>query len=62
MNPEYDQQVAEGEVLSFDSSFESGNLDRVVMVGSHEYDLFMRQDTNSRRHHQWFYFKVSYKK
>ena len=39
--------------------FESGNLDRVVMVSPTEYDLYMRPDTNNRGHHQWFYFKVT---
>lgn len=47
-----------GEILEFSSSFESGNLDRVVMVSPIEYDLYMRPDSNSRGHHQWFYFKV----
>ena len=42
--------------------FESGNLDRVVMVSPTEYDLYMRPDTNNRGHHQWFYFKVTSKK
>ena len=45
--------------LHFDSSFESGNLDMAVQVGSHEYDLYMRVDSNTRGHHQWFYFKVN---
>jgi hypothetical protein len=31
--------------------FESGNLDRVVMVSSNEYDLYMRPDSNNRGHH-----------
>ena len=38
--------------------FESGNLDRVVMVSPTEYDLYMRPDTNNRGHHQWFYYSV----
>ena len=38
--------------------FESGNLDRVVMVSEKEYDLYMRPDTNTRSHHQWFYFRT----
>ena len=44
--------------LHFDASFESGNLDMVVQVGPSEYDLYMRVDSNTRGHHQWFYFKV----
>jgi hypothetical protein len=31
--------------------FESGNLDRVVMISPNEYDLYMRPDTNNRGHH-----------
>ena len=44
--------------LVFDSAFECDNLDRVIMVTETEYDLYMRPDTNTRGHHQWFYFKV----
>lgn len=44
--------------LTFDSNFESGNLDYVVKRGQFEYDLYMRVDTNTRGHHQWFYFAV----
>lgn len=54
------------EGLHFNSFFESGNLDSVIQVtvcviqvGSQEYDLFMRVDTNTRGHLQWFNFKVS---
>ena len=49
-------------VLQFDSLFECGNLDRVVMVNPNEYDLYMRPDTNTRGHHQWFYFRTIAKK
>lgn len=45
--------------LTFDSLFESGNLDRVDHVGPDEYELYMRVDTNSNGHSNWFYFKVS---
>ena len=53
MNPDLEirEQIDKGSILSFDSTFESGNLDRVVMVTPKEYDLFMRLDTNSRGHH-----------
>jgi cytosolic carboxypeptidase protein 2/3 len=44
--------------LIFDSNFESGNLDTVIKKKDLEYDLFMRVDTNTRGHHQWFYFSV----
>ena len=48
--------------MSFDAVFESGNLDRVVMVSPNEYDLYMRADTNAKGHHEWFYFKAFSKK
>lgn len=61
MNPDLKHLYDTGSILEFDSSFESGNLDRVVMVTPNEYDLYMRPDTNTRGHHQWFYFKVTSK-
>jgi len=42
----------------FDSKFESGNLDMVVKWDDFEYDLYMWVDTNTRGHHQWFFFSV----
>ncbi len=44
--------------LHFDSDFESGNLDIAVKISDTQYDLFMRVDTNTRGHTNWFYFKV----
>ena len=58
---EFKKKASEGLCLHFDASFESGNLDRVVMISENEYDLYMRPDTNIRGHHQWFYFKVTSK-
>lgn len=46
--------------LVFDSFFESGNLDVVTQAEELEYNLFMRVDTNTRGHHQWFYFSVEH--
>ena len=48
----------QNQFLTFDSSFESGNLDTVFQIDSNEFDMFMRVDSNTRGHHQWFYFKV----
>ena len=45
--------------LIFDSKFEGGNLDQVVMTGPYEYDLYMRPDTNTGTHMHWFYFSVT---
>jgi hypothetical protein len=56
MNP----KLVKKEELRFDSTFESGNLDMVVKTKPWEYDLYMRVDTNTRGHHQWFYFSISY--
>jgi hypothetical protein len=59
MQEPYQVQAEMGECLKFDATFESGNLDRVVMVSPNEYDLYMRPDSNTRGHHQWFYFKAT---
>ncbi|EKX45269.1 hypothetical protein GUITHDRAFT_71510, partial [Guillardia theta CCMP2712] len=45
--------------LVFSSDFECGNLRRAVQVGEHEYDLLLSTDTKTRRHVQWFYFRMS---
>ncbi|ETM49201.1 hypothetical protein, variant [Phytophthora nicotianae P10297] len=45
--------------LTFDSNFESGNLERAIRIGQFEYDLVLRPDFNSPGHMQWFYFAVS---
>lgn len=45
--------------LHFDSRFECGNLDKVVMVSEDEYDLYLRSDTNTTWHYQWFCFAVT---
>jgi hypothetical protein len=44
--------------LRFNSDFECGNLDAVVQTSSTEFDLFMRVDTNTRGHTNWYYFEV----
>ena len=46
------------EKLIFDSEFESGNLDIVVQVDENEFDCYMRVDSNTKGHLNWFYFKV----
>lgn len=40
--------------LHFDSCFESGNLDVVIQRSYNEYDLYMRVDTNTRGHTNWY--------
>ena len=45
--------------LIFDSNFESGNLDAVYKTKENEYDLYMRVDTNTSGHNQWFHFSCA---
>ena len=47
-----------GDVLVFDTIFESGNLLRADRITPSEYRLYMQVDTNTRGHQQWFYFRV----
>jgi len=42
----------------FNSHFESGNLDLVIQVEENEYNLFLRPDTNTCGHMQWFNFTI----
>ncbi|KAL3668070.1 hypothetical protein V7S43_006935 [Phytophthora oleae] len=44
--------------LTFDSNFESGNLERAIRIGPYEYDLVLKHDFNSSGHMQWFYFAI----
>ncbi|XP_045919245.1 cytosolic carboxypeptidase 2-like [Micropterus dolomieu] len=44
--------------LEFESRFESGNLQKAVQVGVYEYELTLRTDMYTRKHTQWFYFRV----
>lgn len=57
MNPKLQEKELEQELI-FDSAFESANLDMVIKTKPMNYDLYMRVDTNTRGHHQWFYFSV----
>lgn len=47
-------------VLVFDSRFESGNLHKASKVHNSEYNLWLNNDTYTRGHTQWFYFKILY--
>ncbi|XP_034390887.1 cytosolic carboxypeptidase 2 [Cyclopterus lumpus] len=44
--------------LEFESRFESGNLQKAVQVGVYDYELTLRTDMYTRKHTQWFYFRV----
>ncbi len=46
------------EHLQFYSDIEGGNLDQAFQVDTNAYDLYMRVDTNTKGHQQWFYFRV----
>ena len=54
MNPTLNRE----EEFLFNSCFESGNLDCVIKIQPFEFDLFLRIDSNTRGHTQWFYFSV----
>lgn len=45
--------------LRFDADFECGNLDVAIQRGEGEFDLFMRVDSNTRGHTNWFYFTIA---
>lgn len=45
--------------LHFNSNFENGNLDMVIKTGENAYDLYLRTDTNTKGHFNWFHFEVS---
>ncbi|XP_006981749.1 cytosolic carboxypeptidase 1 isoform X2 [Peromyscus maniculatus bairdii] len=57
-NPNY-ATPEEGDILKFNSKFESGNLRKVIQIRKSEYDLILNSDINSNHYHQWFYFEVS---
>ncbi|XP_057578043.1 cytosolic carboxypeptidase 1 isoform X2 [Hippopotamus amphibius kiboko] len=57
-NPNY-LTPEEGDILKFNSKFESGNLRKVIQIRKNEYDLILNSDINSNHYHQWFYFEVS---
>ena len=52
------QALMNWKALHFFSNFESANLRRAVQIDEFEYDLLLATDTNTRRHVQWFYFRV----
>ncbi|KAF7224809.1 cytosolic carboxypeptidase 2 isoform X2 [Nothobranchius furzeri] len=44
--------------LEFESRFESGNLQKAIQVGIHDYELTLRTDMYTAKHTQWFYFRI----
>lgn len=61
MSPSYVEESLDNSYLSFDSDFESGNLDFVIKRSPEEYDLFLRIDSNTKGHSQWYFFGVTLK-
>lgn len=45
-------------ILEFESRFESGNLQKAVQVGPYDYELTLCCDMYTKKHTQWFYFRV----
>ena len=44
--------------ISFDSMFESGNLDLAIQVNPAEFNLYLKPDTNTKGYCNWFFFQV----
>jgi cytosolic carboxypeptidase protein 2/3 len=49
------------DVVIFDSRFENGNLRKAAKITENEYNLWLENDTNTRGHTQWYFFKVAYR-
>ena len=47
--------------LTFDSMFESGNLDLALQVQPREFNLYLKPDTNTKGYCNWFFFKITRK-
>lgn len=50
--------INEKNLITFESNFESGNLDSVYLVNENEYNLVMKVDTNTKGNTFWFNFIV----
>ena len=59
LRPFYTVDGDKDTTLVFESRFESGNLHTAAQVSEFEYELVLRNDTNTRGHTQWYYFSVS---
>ena len=58
LNECFPYQNSRDNSLIFNSCFESGNLDMVIRRPDNIYELFLRVDSNTRGHTQWFYFSM----
>ena len=59
LDPYYTPKSESDKTLVFESRFESGNLAAATKSSDTEYNLILQNDTNSKGHTQWFYFRVS---
>ncbi|KAI8851775.1 hypothetical protein BC829DRAFT_441113 [Chytridium lagenaria] len=44
--------------LDFESRFESGNLTTAIRVGPTRYELYLRRDSSTKGHTQWYFFRL----
>ena len=44
--------------VTFEADFESSNLEVAVRKKAMDYELYLRPDTGTSTHFQWFYFRV----
>ena len=51
-------RVSNPKAIEFDGDFESANLEFVSEIQENEYELYLRNDTNTHGHQSWFLFKI----
>ena len=56
-NPYDKERKFDGKIV-FSDDIETGNLEIVSEIKPNEFDLYLRIDTNTHGHQNWFYFKV----
>lgn len=57
INTNSDQNTSSN-TCEFESRFESGNLRMAIRISDTEYDLILKNDINSGKSYQWFFFEV----
>lgn len=58
VQPYFTLQDENDKTLLFESRFESGNLMRAIKVGEYDYQLWLKFDTYTKKHTQWYYFQI----
>ena len=56
-NVSYPAVPPKGTII-FNADFEAGNLGRVDMITTEEFDLFIRPDTCNSKYRVWFFFEA----